>query len=84
MNQPKPWPPEKRSRVKSKMEKEASRAAARLGAHTVWIIATFADGEFMHIQDGGSSPWPIEELYQAMLRTTEMNEASNGDPGFIQ
>jgi len=84
MSEPKPWTPEKRSRVKVKVDKESARAAARLGAHSVWIIATFADGEFMHLQDGGSSPWPIKELYQQMLRATEMNEAADGDPGFVQ
>jgi hypothetical protein len=84
MSEPKPWAPERRSRVKAKLDKEAARAAARLGAHSVWIIATFADGEFMHLQDGGSSPWPLKELYQQMLRATEMNEIADDDPGFVQ
>lgn len=84
MSQPKPWTPEKRSRIKAKIDKESARTAARLGAHSVWIIATFADGEFMHLQDGGSTPWNPKELYTQMLRATEMNEAADGDPGFVQ
>jgi len=84
MSEPKPWTPERRSRVKAKVDKESARVAARLGAHSVWIIATFADGEFMHLQDGGSSPWPLKELYKNMLLVTQTNEAADGDPGFIQ
>jgi hypothetical protein len=50
-----PWTPEKRSSVKRKIDKEAARAAARLGAKTVLVIAFFADGEYLHLQDGGTA-----------------------------
>jgi hypothetical protein len=43
----------KRSRLTQKIEKEADRAAARLGASHVVIIAFFQDGEGVHMLEAG-------------------------------
>ena len=85
MTIPKPWPPERRSRVLAKINKESERAAARLGAAAVVIVAFYEEGEYLHMQDGGKSPMPFKELYRNLLSAAEMNEAAGGkDPGFIQ
>lgn len=63
---PTPWAPEKRSAVKRKIDREAARAAARLGAKSVLIVAFFPDGEYLHMLDGGTAPMPTAELYKKL------------------
>jgi NADPH-dependent 2,4-dienoyl-CoA reductase/sulfur reductase-like enzyme len=75
----KPWPPEKRSAVKRKIDKEAARAAARLGARSVLIVAFFADGEYLHMQDGGTAPMAAAELYKKLATSTTILEESGGN-----
>lgn len=47
--QPTPWTMEKRKQVRRKIDKEAARAAARLGAKSVVVIAFYVEGEFLHL-----------------------------------
>ena len=66
MNQPdKPsWTPERFRQVKSKIDKEAARALARLGARTVAMICFFNDGDRpLVLLEGGTSPLPAHVLY---------------------
>lgn len=81
-----PWDLGRRARAKAKIDKEAARAAARLGAEGVVIVAFYPDGDHFHMLDGGKSPMPLKELYKTLLMATEMNEAAPAgkDPGFIQ
>lgn len=79
-----PWDMARRQRVKAKIDKEAARAAARLGAQGVVIVAFFADGDHLHMQDGGMSPVPFAELYKTLLTATEAQAASPGkDVGYL-
>lgn len=77
---PKPWAPERREQINRKINKECTRAKARLGAGCVVLIAVFPDGEYCHIQDGGSGemPMPFEQLYLRMAAAKQINEASGG------
>jgi hypothetical protein len=64
---PAPWTIEKRDRIKRKIDKEAARAAGRLGAKAAVLIVFFEDGnEYLHIQDGGVAPMPLIELYRKL------------------
>jgi hypothetical protein len=81
---PTPWPMEKRSRVTRKIEKEAARAAARLGAEGVVIIAFFKDGEYFHMQDAGSAPMPLSDLYKQMVSAREVLGESGGEDVALQ
>lgn len=74
-----PWTPEKRAAVKRKIDKEAARTAARLGAAGVTIVAFFPDGEHLHMLDGGMSPMPHDELYKRLLTATEILKDSGGE-----
>lgn len=62
----KPWTPEQRTQKTSKMRKEAARAAARLGAHGVVLVAFYEEGEFMHMLDAGMAPMPFKDLYEKL------------------
>lgn len=76
---PSPWSQERRAAKRQKIDKEADRAAARLGASGVVIIAFFEDGEYLHTQDGGKSPMPFIDLYKTMAVATQvMNESEEG------
>lgn len=76
---PTPWTPEKRSNIKRKIDKEAARAAARLGAATVTIIAFFPDGEYLHMQDGGTAPMPSLDLYTKLATASTILNESGGE-----
>lgn len=66
----------------AKIKKECERAAARLGAKGVVMIALYQDGEFVHALDAGLCPMPIKELYQMMLACHDKVDA--GMEGFVQ
>ena len=70
---------EKRSRVTAKIEKEADRTAARLGASHVVIIAFFVDGEHLHMQDGGKPPMEYEKLYQHLATAHQITTEAGGN-----
>lgn len=80
----KPWDHDKRSQVKRKIDKEAARAAARLGAQTVCIIAFFKDGEYMHMLDGGNAPMDFQKLYATLQTAHQTVEESGGKDVAIQ
>lgn len=75
---PAPWTPAKRQNVKRKIDKEADRAAARLGAKAVVIIAFFPDGEYLHMQDGGTAPMELQKLYQQLATAHHVVEEAGG------
>jgi len=81
---PEPWPPERRARMKARIDKAAKAAKNMLGAHTVVIIATFEDGEFLHMQDGGTSPMPLMELYARIQSSHQVMDVSDGKDVVIQ
>lgn len=81
---PTPYSPEKRAQNKRKIDKEARRAADRLGAKHVAIIAFFADGEYMHMQDGGSAPMPFDQLYKQMVNYMESLKQNAGKDIAVQ
>ncbi len=61
---PKPWDPAKRDRIKLAIDKLAARVRRELGAYSCLVLATFEDGEMLHIIDGGTAPTPsIAEFY---------------------
>lgn len=77
---PQPWTKEKRSITKRKIDKEAERAAARLGASMVTILAWFpAGGEYLHMQDGGSAPMPSDALYKHLATVATILDKSGGE-----
>ena len=75
----KPWTPEKRSQVKRKIDKEAARTAKRLGAATVAIIAFFPEGEYLHMQDGGTAPMDLKKVYAKLASAHEIMESTGGE-----
>lgn len=81
---PNPWTPEKRSQVRRKIDKEAKRAAARLGASHVTIIAFFSDGEYEHMLDGGTAPMAAGDVYKQMTEVREILKQSGGEDVQIQ
>jgi hypothetical protein len=60
----KPWPADKCAKTQAKIDKEARRTATRLGARCCVVVAFFEDGGYYHMQDGGQSPMPVEQLYR--------------------
>jgi hypothetical protein len=74
-----PWTPERRSVIKRRIDKEAARAAARLNATTVLIVAFFEDGEYLHMQDGGSAPIDFSHVYKTLASATEILKESSGE-----
>lgn len=78
MSTPQPWDAERRNIVKRRIDKEAARAAGRLGAETVMIIAFFRDGEYAHMLDGGTAPMPPAELYARLLSVKQVLAESGG------
>lgn len=81
---PEAWPMEKRSALKRRIDKEADRAAARLGASGVVVIAFFSDGQHMHMLDGGRAPMKFADLYQQMVQLTSVLKASGGEDVSLQ
>lgn len=80
-----PWTKERRSQVKRKIDREATRTAARLKAKGCVVIAFFdAGGGYFHIQDGGITPMNMKELYRNMLATVEKLELSGGEDVAVQ
>lgn len=80
-----PWTLEYRAIVKRKIDKEAARAADRLGAKTVAIIAFFpAEGSYLHMLDGGTAPMELKDLYAKMQTAHEIVEQSGGKDVEIQ
>lgn len=76
--QPIPWTDEEIKLVKHRIDREAKRAAERIGAMSCIVIAFFEDGEYLHMQDGGSSPMPPEQLYKKLAAAFEMTDESSG------
>ena len=83
-NQFSPWPMEKRQRIGRRIVKEAERTARRIGAKGVVIIAFFQEGEYVHVQDGGVSPVPFQDLYKRMLAGHDMMETAGSDDVNLQ
>ena len=81
---PAPWTPERRAQVMRKISKEADRAAARIGADAVMIVAFFRHGEYLHLQDGGKTPVPPKELYERLASAHTMTAGGNGEDIEIQ
>lgn len=75
---PQPWTPEKRSAIKQKIDKECARAAARLGAKSVVIVAFFADGEYLHMQNGGKAPMASVDLWRRLATAETILDESGG------
>ena len=76
---PQPWSHEKRTIVKRKIDKEADRAAARLGAKFVTMIVWFDGGDgYLHMQDGGRAPMSSNALYKQMATVATVLEDSDG------
>jgi hypothetical protein len=53
---PKPWDQAKRERTKRAIDRVARWAQKELGAYSCLIVASFEDGEMLHLLDGGTSP----------------------------
>lgn len=68
---PEPWTPQQRAAAQTKIDKEARRVAKKLGAKCAVIVAFYEDGMYFHMQDGGQSPMPIEQLYRQLLAAKE-------------
>jgi hypothetical protein len=77
---------EQRAVRKRKVDKEADRAAQKLGAEAVYIIAFYdaGDGQHFHIMDGGKAPMPQKEMHQMMIATIEKLKLTGGEDASIQ
>ncbi len=77
---PSPWNREKRASMTRKINKEAKRAASRLGASMVTIIAWFPAGEeHLHMLDGGDAPMPRDQVYKQMVSIGAVLDESGGE-----
>lgn len=72
-----PWDDARRAAVKNKIDKEAARAVARLGARTVAVICFFdeAPGGHLIMLEGGTAPFPAGQLYAQLASIYAANEA---------
>lgn len=71
-DEPPPWSAEHRRWVKARVDDAAARAREALGAHDVLMVAWFQDiakPQFLHVQDGGTAPYPLHEVYVEMQKT---------------
>jgi len=74
-----PWAMERRSAKVEKIRRECSRAAARLGASGVIMIAFFKDGDSFHMMDSEAhSPIPMADAYRHLLSAISMLADSGG------
>lgn len=77
-DEPLSWSAEHRRWVKARIDDAAARARAALGAHDVLMVAWFQDlaqPTVLHWQDGGTAPWPPDEVYQQLMRTVVKRKA---------
>jgi hypothetical protein len=81
---PLPWTKAKRDSVKSKIDREAERAAKHLGAECVFMIAFFGDGDYLHALEGGCAPMPLNEFYRQQLAAREMLHQSSDEEISVQ
>lgn len=81
---PVPWTAEKMAKTKAKVDKEARRAAMRLGAKAAVMIVFYEDGEYLHFIDGGVSPIPGRDLYLKMISIIDINAQTGGEGVKIQ
>lgn len=72
----KPWSKEKRAFTQGKIDAQAKKAAKALKAQCCMIVAFFPDGSYLHMQDGGQSPMPPDQLYRQLLSMREAMEAT--------
>lgn len=84
MNAPNPWTPEKRTKVKRRIDDEADLAAKRLGASHVTIIAFYEQGEYTHMMDGGTAPSGMDDVYKLMLSVRNILKESGGEDIKVQ
>ena len=77
-----PWDMKKQMQVKRKVDKEAARAAARLGARTVAMLCFFSNGdEPLMLIEGGTSPMPSIDLYTSLAAAyKEMKQRAQFEP----
>jgi hypothetical protein len=80
----KPWSKEKRAHTQGKIDAQAAKAAKALKAECCMIVAFFPDGGFLHMQDGGKSPMPPDQLYRQLLSMREVMETSGSEDVAIQ
>src|SRR5262245_62803131 len=73
-----PWSHKKRERVKAKIDREAERAAGRLGASHVVLVAFFPEGVQLHMQDGGNPPMDWQKLYTDLATAHRIVEDNDG------
>ena len=85
MNMSEPWPMEKRIAVNRKIDKEAARAASRLGAKTVILVACFEDSDgYISMLDGSTAPFQeMAQLYQKLAKAY-MIQKETGDAGDVE
>jgi hypothetical protein len=78
-----PWDRKRRLAMKRKIQFAAVRAAAKLGAEHVLIIAMFADGDVYHTMDGGTLPDPtmVKSIYARMYQAQDILEDTTADGG---
>ena len=79
-----PWEQKRITAAKAKLDKEADRVKAKLGARTIAIIAFFDDGSpSLMLLEGGTAPVPSEQLYGSLhaiyVRNRESLEAKEKD-----
>lgn len=83
-DEPQPWSAEHRAWVKARIDDAAARARLALGAHDVLMVAWFQDivqPMVLHWQDGGTAPWPPDEVYRKLMQTVVKRRVEADDPG---
>ena len=77
-----PWSFVQRASVKANIDAAAQRAAKRLGACNVLMVAFFWDGRYMHYLDGGTTPGcvtPTEVYRQLVVGRETLNNTGGKD-----
>ena len=73
------WSMEKRIATRLRLETEAKRAAKRLGAASVVVIASFMEGKLIHTQDACYRPiMPGADFYKELALMYEKLDNNGG------
>lgn len=80
-----PWSMERRSRASQKIVRECARAAARLGADGVAMVAFFRAGEHLHMIDAANNiPISLADLWKKLASVHGIVEATGGEDVQLQ
>ncbi len=79
-----PWSVAKRAEIKADIDHAAGIAAKVLKAKHVMMVVFYEEGQYLHLQDGGTAPMAFEDVYLRMISAHQMMAETNGEDVGVQ